>query len=508
MYFEDISPATMSDDHTDDMKEVGNGAQKPPGEPWPQMAPECDPHRVEQQKQDGGQADDNGTIDAMLGNSDLQEIELKEEVVTMCKAAMKSIRNLDELVTHQRNIIEDLSPLRKQQSYEVFFANPAVKVHYEHFAKTIDKCESMIYTIQQKPTVQQQEETVSQKLAEATISGSPFMTEQASWFDSQQPSTSTQHSSQTNSTYAEKAGQPPQQPKRVQPDDKQQRRTNAGTYVMVLKARTEEIINPVAVVYDALKDVRAHVAKTELKGLNARIRLFKRKDYEVAYDKISKHVVNGHPMTHWYDFTLVVSSLYSARTEAVSGQTASKVPFTKEGRVDQKAAAQVLFMRNPTWFKHMADIEYVEMHPVPGQCETKYLFEIHMSREAHQRLKRMTGNATVDLVTARLGIYDAIKPEECFRCLQPGHFHKSCRTGEPQCKYCPGKHLSVVCRLKNQTAKHTCYRCTEANQKRGEKARVLDVRHMATSTRCKFVRERRAALRKKNKAKERKTRHG
>ena len=475
------------DQHQTSDQTTGKDAGKPQGQSWPEMAPECDPHQqMDQRQQAEGQqraeTEDHEYDDQTVTlSAQLQSIVLKEEIITMAKAAGVALEKFNEMINEQRNIIENMPNEHKQAAYESFFANPVVKVHYEYFARTVEKCNEMVQAMDVDEPAQ---DVQDQAKVQEAMTYAQITVQQAG------PSSEPQ------------AGPSGISRQRVQSDG-----PTAGMYIMQMKARTNEVINPVAAAYEALSKVRVHVAKTEQRGLDAKLRFFKRRDYELALEKIKAHEVNQTTLGELYDFSLMVSSLHSIRTDATTIGAVNRMPFIKDGQVDQKQAAQVLYMRNPSWFKTMADIEYVEKHTVP-QCQgNKYLFEIHMSKEAHQRINRAEGNATIDLVTVRLTAHDAVKPEECFRCLQPGHVIRQCKAEESQCKYCTGRHLSIGCAYKSQPEKHVCYKCVQANAQAPEGARMLDVRHMATSTRCKYVRGRRQDMKQKAKAKARKRRN-
>ena len=459
---------------TTESGQTGSGTTT--SQPWADKAAECDPLRQRSLHNEETQQDDDVPI-----SQETHVAIMTEQVIYTCKQMQDTIDQLDNLVKTQYAMVERIPNMElRVAAMETFFAAPVVRLHYGQMAEMLATCERLTNQVIEK--------------APAVIGENK---------DEQEKQQDDQLGKSQKETFAQvvvRGNSSPQAGPSKQRQQRTPRVVDPGPYVLNMVAKTDEFINPVKHVYEALNNVRVHIAKTETKGKDGCVRFYKRKDYETATSILKEHPVNGKRMEELYDFQLKVTSNHSVRTSAMPGTVLNKLPFIREGKVDQKEAAKVLYLRNPTWFRTWRDIEYIEVHEVPQEGGSKFLLEIHTSREARNRMDREEGEITVDLVATRLKMYTAVKEELCYRCLQPGHIVKNCTAEEPKCKYCPGRHLSIGCDKKTKKHEHTCRTCVQANMKAPPGAPKLNTAHMATSTKCKFVRNKRSNIRAKVRA--------
>ena len=423
------------------------------------MAPECDPTRkIQETTATSGVDDDSEMIDQAMHTAIMTE-----EVIAMCCAAKYTMEQIDNLIRKYEQLArQETNDATSMAALEAFFAMPAVKVHCEHVANTVAACERLVHNVTE------------------TMDGIKLQPEQNKATFAQalnQPSTSQGSSSAQ------------EEPSVVQSHKKPPRYTaTAGMFAINMRALTNEITTPIELVQEAIGKKRIHVAKMETKGHDVKVRFFKRKDMELAMELIRKHKTLDKELDQLYEITAEVKSSHSVRSSAVPGSVISKIPFIKEGRVDQKEAARLLFLKNPTWFRSISDVEYVEMHEVPRMNGSKYILEVHITSDAHNRLDRINGERTLDVTSTQLVLHTATRQAECFKCLQTGHVQRNCKAETPSCKYCPGNHLSITCAIKTDEKQHTCRTCLKANEKAPPSAHKLNVNHIATSTKCRFIR--------------------
>ena len=444
--------------------------------PWHELAAECEPRTaVSAAGPSHVVAESSMAVTSEAGQATEATISA-ENIAQMVQSVTDAANTMTGLINdgYMRICLEE-DDQEKARLREELYNSGTVLYHYDKVVQLTDACKFIMDKVDLilKPERQQQQ---------GEVNGPPQVSDLALPQPSRQPGAQ----EGKGSTGKEWSTQP------------RRDKSSQGAYVMTLRAKTQEAINPVRVVYEALDKYRVHIASTTMKGRDARIRFYKRREAEMAEEKVNNYVVKGKPTKEWFDVAMTVSSPYSYRTEAFDGQALHRLPFTENAAIDQKKAAQVLYRRNSTWFWAMKDVEVVELHRVPQKDGFKFILEIHVSAEAHARLQKDINTATLDLVSTRLKLHDAVRPSECFRCLQQGHQVKSCKE-EPRCKYCTGRHLSIGCELKNETASHKCFNCERLNEELAEQDRV-DTNHMATSTRCQFVRNSRSQQRNKNKA--------
>ena len=456
---------------------------------WADIAAECEPKGATCSNQHG-QPVSNGKSDEHKKCQD--ETLTTEQVAQMAQRVTVMADAVTNMINQrQREIEAEPDPQAKQAMREQLYNSAMAIKHYETVTKLVDTCQELMKNHQNVPTKKQAEANNCEMQA-AGQDG------QQSKGGSVQQEDDEMYLPSTSSGY-----RPPrkQQPAATRSNVHRPRtRKELGIYIMTLKAKTKESLNPVKLVYGALEKHRVHIADANQKGLDGRVRFYKRNEAEMAEQRVRQHQVNGKKCEEWYEISMSVSSPYSYRTEAFTGQTMHELPFLEQGKIDQKKAAQILYRRNSRWLWAMRDIEVIEVHKIPHAESAKYLLEIHVSPEAHARMQR-SGDIQVDLGTTRLKLHDAVRPDECFKCLQPGHQLKKCPEPHPICKYCTGRHLSIACSIKEQPELHRCYKCKAANEEEKDEKRKVDENHIATSTRCRFVRDRRSQQRMRSQPK-------
>lgn len=237
-----------------------------------------------------------------------------------------------------------------------------------------------------------------------------------------------------------------------------------GQYTLILTAKSDTVIDIKSAVDKAIKKQAVHVDKFEPRGLGGIFTFRSSLELEITSRALEGLKVNGAAILEHFELTAEIKSRYVIQTDLVPHNSLKKMPFLKDGKVDMDKVREELMDRNHTWFDKPTDIINATYRNVDNGHNYGVQFTFYLSKAAHS--KAMTDKrrgVKLDLIAEQTVIYDATPKLSCHGCHQVGHLIAACPQPRPQCKFCPGKHLSRGCPLKDNVKEHICFKCREWN---------------------------------------------
>lgn len=384
------------------------------------------------------------------------------------------------------------TPADYMNAFVAFGTNPLAKAQFENSSKLIPECKEILKMIQQLTNAEnitgENGSRIKKVIGELEDNqvGSPrgrgheSMDEQATC----KPSTSRADVGHDTGAYGGKY---------------------LGDYFVLMTAKTSEVLQPVEVAREALRQVRTQIAQTNNLGLSARIRFWTKQDADDAIKRIATWPLKLKKVKDWYDLTVEVKTPYVLKTGAFETGLYKQLGFIKDGQVIQQKAAEDLFMWNSKLFDSRSDIEKVGVYPIPRTG--KHVIEIHVSATAYEKITTSQGVLSLDTSVRSLALYVNRREQLCFNCKRPGHFARDCNEQKSTCQYCSEDH-EEPCPVEFKPEFHRCRNCQEYNSRARPHQRLLDDRHALTSTNCTLLRKKNVNQARRRFPNSKRARHG
>lgn len=295
------------------------------------------------------------------------------------------------------------------------------------------------------------------------------------------------------------------QPLAPQPSNRNQRqpmaansaKTSDGKFILHMKMKTKDPVNPINVLNEAVKHTDVHVDDAKPVATGAKAFFITEMELNMAVEAVKGFKVGDKLGSDLFELKIETKSNFLFRSQTFSRNVYHEFRFQENGQIKLDAATKILAKKNRHWFDNESDIINVEVHTIPNKPFDLYLMDIHVSKKAYQTIvDGIKAGQRLDTETTRLVIHIPTKLEFCFKCHLPDHHANTCKK-QIRCRFCIGSHNSGTCDVpKDPNAKYICYRCREHNAALPPNGTKRDEYHSATSGKCPDIK---AARRKASK---------
>lgn len=269
-----------------------------------------------------------------------------------------------------------------------------------------------------------------------------------------------------------------------------------SSFALIMAARIPSALNPEKIVYEAIAGTPIHIARIRRRAGDIEAKFWIREHAELTLQILKEKSINAAKLVDYFNIFIRIEADCSIKTRKFGNRQLARMSYVREGKINHAEAEISIRERNSLWFKEKGDIISVELTKVSAGPASKYILEVYMTAEAHNRYldHSIEGKSLMDIGNGTLETWSTIRDETCYRCLQTGHWWKDCKAATANCRFCLESHLSKTCERRNRSPEHICRTCTETNEHARNDEEKVDTRHAASSTKCPAVRARRAAL--------------
>lgn len=204
---------------------------------------------------------------------------------------------------------------------------------------------------------------------------------------------------------------------------------------------------------------------------------------EIEEDVI-RALINSDSLKSEFVLSTFVMSPFSVKTEKFGERTLSEMSFIREGRIDQKIAAEIIFEQNAKWFQRTEDIHYVKLLRMATDDDEKFVIEMKVNRSVVEKIKATKSKQHFNFASAKLKVRIITRSDQCYRCLDIGHKTQECPRMLPLCRFDAQKHWTWACWNKYNENKRMCYKCIQWNQRKSADQDPIDAKHQVYTVDC------------------------